>query len=127
MAFMINESFLRNSIQVAQPQVKKEESPTQSTKPQITVPSQKAPLGEIYLNTITPSNSAFSSLFLNKEAWLQKEFGVGLNEALGLSKEELDLAYKKADEVQGGKFSGVDYSLQFGDFNSTSVGFSYKA
>lgn len=131
MAFIINGNFSpqNTTTQPTQKETATQQVQNTTTKPQTNYKPSNAPLGNIQTKTITPSNSAFSSLFLDKESWLQKEFGLSLSEALGVSEKELDEAFAKADEVQGGKFIDVDNLLQnTSSLNTTAlIGLSLKA
>lgn len=54
----------------------KKEPQTPQNPPKTEIP--KKPLGNLNTQNINTSNSAFSSLYLPKEEWLKKEFGIDI-------------------------------------------------
>lgn len=104
MAFKIDTNIYKTQAQKPQEPILQESPKEQEpNKEQITKKLQNtgtmAPLGTLSSNKITPSNSAFSSLFLGTNDWLQAEFGDILSAALADSNALSDIESKSTNSA----------------------------
>lgn len=87
MAFKIDTNIYKTQAQkpqepILQPSPKEQEPSKEQITKKLQNTGTMAPLGTLSSNKITPSNSAFSSLFLGTNEWLNAEFGDILSAAL---------------------------------------------